>query len=356
MPFRYRLAGGAVLDLRSSIVSDGSEQGLLGLTFSSDGQRLYVAYTGTDSQQHLDEYGMNGAAVDTRSRREILVAPDFAANHNGGQLAFGPDGSSTGAWATAAAAATRRAPARTLAICSGRSCASIPTVATPTRSRPTIPSTRRAAGGVGVRAAQPLALLVRPRRATCGSATSANPREEVTLLPRAAGGGRGANLGWSNREGDQPYNGGGEPDDHVAPLLTYAHNQGGCSVTGGFVYRGSAIPALTGAYLYADYCIGEIRAAVQSGGRVVKRGLGTGVPSLSSFGQDSQGELFASRSPVLSCGSTPGPDLSWAPSGSGASLPSCSRWFCLQPAAAAARKTPTPPSRSTTRRRRRSRG
>ena len=76
--------------------------------------------------------------------------------------------------------------------------------------------------------------------------------------------------------------------------MAYGHDEGGCSVTGGFVYRGTAIPALVGAYLYGDYCIGDVRAAVQSEGRVVEeQSLGVTVPSLSSFGEDGRGELFA---------------------------------------------------------------
>ena len=79
------------LDISDDVINDG-ERGLLGLTFSTDGNRLYVAYTGSDDRQHLDEYEMGTDRVSGGSRRELLVIDDFAPNHNGGQIVFGPDG------------------------------------------------------------------------------------------------------------------------------------------------------------------------------------------------------------------------------------------------------------------------
>ena len=79
----------AVLDISDDVINDG-ERGLLGLTFSTDGNRLYVAYTGTDDRQHLDEYEMGADRVSGGSRRELLVIDDFAPNHNGGQHRLRP--------------------------------------------------------------------------------------------------------------------------------------------------------------------------------------------------------------------------------------------------------------------------
>src|SRR5262249_29081831 len=88
----YALDPTPVLDITDSVTSDGQEQGLLGVTFSSDGRHMYIAYTGKDSNQHLDEYTMSGDQVDTGSRRPLLTVDDFAPNHNGGNVVFGPDG------------------------------------------------------------------------------------------------------------------------------------------------------------------------------------------------------------------------------------------------------------------------
>jgi hypothetical protein len=76
-------------------------------------------------------------------------------------------------------------------------------------------------------------------------------------------------------------------------VLEYNHGDGACTVIGGSVYRGGAIPDLRGAYLYGDYCAGWVKA-VSAGGRVGEpRDLGINVPSLTSFGTDQRGELFA---------------------------------------------------------------
>jgi hypothetical protein len=117
--------------------------------------------------------------------------------------------------------------------------------------------------------------------------------EEVDVLPKGTG---VANLGWSVYEGrakfkNAPLRGGGKL---VFPAYVYSHSSGGCSITGGYVYRGSAVPSARGRYFFGDYCSGKIWA-----GRLSGRSL-TGVAQvgqlgggLSSFGQDAAGELYA---------------------------------------------------------------
>jgi predicted chitinase len=76
-------------------------------------------------------------------------------------------------------------------------------------------------------------------------------------------------------------------------VFEYSHDDGNCAVTGGYVYRGSAIPAMQGVYLFADYCAGLLRALVASDGRVVQdRILTVRSPAITSFGQDAAGELY----------------------------------------------------------------
>ena len=89
-------------------------------------------------------------------------------------------------------------------------------------------------------------------------------------------------------------NKGGRPEGAIDPILDYAQADGGCSVVGGYVYRGTTIPGLTGAFLYGDYCVGDVLALRQSGGQLTEQAdLGLDVDSLSTFGQDNAGELYA---------------------------------------------------------------
>ncbi|HYU58898.1 MAG TPA: PQQ-dependent sugar dehydrogenase, partial [Actinomycetota bacterium] len=118
---------------------------------------------------------------------------------------------------------------------------------------------------------------------------------EVDYMP--AGEGAGANYGWARYEGTHPFSGDQIPDT-VAPIFEYPNPDEGCSVTGGFVYRGTRIPNLKGAYVFADYCTAELRALVQADGAVVaQRSLGLSSENIQSFGQDGDGELY-----VLSAG------------------------------------------------------
>ena len=80
----------------------------------------------------------------------------------------------------------------------------------------------------------------------------------------------------------------------VFPILTYSHDEGGCSVTGGYVVRDRSLPALFGRYVYGDFCVGELRSFKPATPQAQDdRSLGLKVPSLSSFGQDNQGHIYA---------------------------------------------------------------
>jgi glucose/arabinose dehydrogenase len=114
--------------------------------------------------------------------------------------------------------------------------------------------------------------------------------EEVTYLPPGAQQGR--NLGWRCFEGTHRYSSCNPIGGHTGPIYEYSHGPG-CSITGGYVYRGSKIPKLVGAYLFADYCDGQIRGLTISGGRVrTVRGLGHDPGGVVSFGQAANGDLY----------------------------------------------------------------
>ena len=121
-----------------------------------------------------------------------------------------------------------------------------------------------------------------------------NRIEEIHVLPAADGWTPGANLGWPLFEGNERFSGSETPGDLVFPVYTYSHDEG-CSVTGGYVYRGSAIAALAGTYVFGDYCTGEIWGLVRGpDGKAQRIDLGVSVPSntLVSFGEDANGELY----------------------------------------------------------------
>jgi len=116
--------------------------------------------------------------------------------------------------------------------------------------------------------------------------------EEIDLVPRGAG--RGANFGWSAYEGFVRFNDDQTAPDAIPPVLVYSHDVG-CSVTGGYVVRDHSLPSLYGRYLYGDYCAGELRSFPAVPGRRATddRSLGLEVPSLSSFGEDDAGHIYA---------------------------------------------------------------
>ncbi len=122
-----------------------------------------------------------------------------------------------------------------------------------------------------------------------------NRREEVDISTSADGAGKGANYGWSIMEGSECFHGAGcDQTGLTLPVFEYSHQEG-CSITGGYVYRGSAIPSLQGHYFYADFCQGWVRSFRYAGGTATDE---TSWPTLTpggailSFGEDSAGELY----------------------------------------------------------------
>jgi glucose/arabinose dehydrogenase len=295
-----KLAPEAVIDL-TAVVGAGGERGLLGLTFSKDGTKLYVHYTNQDGDTRLDEYTMRGTAADPGSRRQLLAAPGLQPNHNGGQLTFGPDGKlylALGDGGGAGDSGNGHAPggnAQSLDTLLGKILRIDPT---PSGGKEyTIPPDNPFAGGGG----QPEIWaygLRNPWRFTWDRETKdvwiadvgQNAWEEIDFVP--GGKAAGANFGWNRLEGTHEF-AGAAPANAVPPIFEYPLSGGNCAAIGGYVYRGSKIPALTGAYVYSDYCASTIRALVQQGGKVTEqRELGVAGNRVTAFGEDQNGELY----------------------------------------------------------------
>jgi glucose/arabinose dehydrogenase len=291
-----------VLDLTRQ-VRTGAEQGLLGIVFSPDGTKLYAHYSGAAAGETvLDEYTVVNGRPDPSTRRLVLTLPQPQVNHNGGQLAFGPDGYlylGLGDGGGAGDRGTGHAQGG-----NGQSLGTLLGKILRIDPRPSAGSAYTVPAGnpfVGTANARPEIFvygLRNPWRFSFDRQTGdlwiadvgQNDFEEVTRLPEGTI--AGANLGWNLFEGSHTYREG--PDtDVVMPLLELDHADGNCSVTGGYVYRGKKVPKLTGWYLYTDYCNGTLHAAkVDSRGNVQQRDLDVVTANVSSFGQDNAGELY----------------------------------------------------------------
>ena len=225
------------------------------------------------------------------SRRQVLAVAQPYANHNGGNLVFGPDGylyvglrrrrergRSARQRPVARHPARQDAPHRSATGGQRALRAYRPT----TRSS-TVPDARPRSG--------PTAFAIRgatrstARPATCGSATSASPTgRRSTYSPRRRRAAR-TTAGTSSRGRSRSR--GAQVDGLHPPVYDYDHDGGGCAVTGGYVYRGTAIPSLVGTYLFADVCVGDARVAARSTDGAVDHGdLGLHVDAPASFGQD----------------------------------------------------------------------
>ncbi len=292
--------GDPILDISSEVVT-GGEQGLLDIEFSDDGGTLYVSYSiAPKGDSRVIAYTTDGDAVDTDSRRELLGVEQPFANHNGGDIEIGPDGYLYFGLGDGGAAGDPFANGQNTSVLLGKILRIDPT--TPSGGKNySIPPDNPFADGQGG-APEVWAYGVRnPWRYTFDPETDdlwiadvgQNQWEEIDLLPAAEGGGRGANLGWDQMEATHPFEGGANPAGAVLPVYEYSHADG-CSVTGGVVYRGTAIPGLGGAFLFTDYCHGTIRALRASGGQTTEEHTYAEATAANavSFAADNDGEVY----------------------------------------------------------------
>lgn len=296
----YELEDTPLLDIADEVASEG-EQGLLGLAFSSDGRQLYVHYTDVDGNTNLDEYDMTEDGVDEGSRHRVFFTEQPAGNHNGGQLTFGPDGYLYLALGDGGGAGDPEGNGQDPTTVLGSILRIDPDGRTGDQPYAVPDDNPFADSDDG--AAEVWAYGLRnPWRFSFDAATDdlwiadvgQNEVEEINWLPAETNGGRGANLGWPILEGTEPYSGDEPPGDLVDPIYEYSRDDGACSITGGYVYRGTAIEGLHGAYVFADLCLPEIRALLTDGGDVQdEREVGTGLPRATAFGQDNHNELWA---------------------------------------------------------------
>ena len=289
----------------SGLTASGGERGLLGLAFHPDyasNGRLYVDYTNTAGDTRVVEYTRaTRDRVDPGSARTLLGIAQPFSNHNGGDVAFGPDSMLYIATGDGGSGGDPQGNGQNTGSLLGK----LLRIDVDGRSRGLeygIPSDNPFASGGGRPEVYSYGLR-NPWRFSfdrtrgdlwIGDVGQGNV-EEVDY--RAKGRGRGANFGWNAFEGRSSFKGAGavRGAKPVPPVAQYTHASG-CSITGGYVYRGGQVPGLKGRYVYADFCSGRVwslRAGPKPGGLREETGrLGQKLSNVTSFGEGLGGELY----------------------------------------------------------------
>jgi len=304
-----RILPQAFLDL-TALVSCCGERGLLSVVFHpryAENGFFFVDYTNGGGDTVIARYRVSATdpnRADPASGVVLLTIDQPFANHNGGELQFGPDGYLYVGMGDGGSANDPMCNAQNDASLLGKllridvdSSASAPPFYAIPPDNPFHPS--------GGPPSEVWAKGLRnPWRFSFDRATGdlwigdvgQDTREEIDFEPRASGGGR--NYGWKVMEGTICGAGGTSgcatapppcgSSAYTAPVFEYTHAGGNCSVTGGYVYRGAGMPGFTGAYLYGDFCSGRMWAS--------GRELALRVPNLTTFGEDETGELYVGTS------------------------------------------------------------
>lgn len=280
---RGKLRPGAFLDVRSQIVS-GGEQGLLGLAFDpkyGTNRFVYVNYTDKSGDTRVVRYRTAGRRALPGTARELLKVGQPYGNHNGGGLAFGPDGYlyvGTGDGGSGGDPEDRAQDMRSL-------------LGKMLRLDVRRPGSAPEIVGLGLRNPWRYSFDRKTGDLYIGD-VGQGEIEEIDFTPR---GSRGLeNYGWDVYEGTRQYESKPlGPGNLVRPVYEYTHGSG-CSVTGGHVYRGKARPGLRGLYVFGDYCSGTVWSLRVVKGRAagVRREAFT-IANVTSFGEDAAGELYA---------------------------------------------------------------
>jgi len=281
---RGKLRKGFFLDVRKLVVS-GGEQGLLGLAFDpkyASNRFVYVDYTDTNGDTRVVRYKTNGTRAIPSTARILLRIDQPYANHNGGDLVFGPDGGlyvGTGDGGSGGDPENRAQNMQTLLgkmlRLDVRKPGSAPTIVALGLRNPWRYSFDRATGDLYI------------------GDVGQGDVEEIDVTPKSQKG--LLNYGWDVYEGSRQFEDKAPgPGTLVFPVYQYTHDNGGCSVVGGYVYRGKAAASERGRYILGDYCSGVITTLRMAGGKATAVRLEPfTIANLSSFGEDAAGELYA---------------------------------------------------------------
>ena len=271
----------------SDLVSCGGEQGLLSVAFAPDYAKsglLYVYFTDVNGDERIVEYRRDDAdppMADPASSRELLAIDDFAENHNGGLLLFGPDGDLYAGTGDGGGAGDPERTAQDPASPLGKLLRIDPEkgyeVAALGLRNPWRFSFDRANGDLWI------------------GDVGQDVVEEIDAVSakQLRGPAEDLNFGWSAFEGTKLFNEDQDAPGAIPPVYEYGRDRG-CSVTGGYVVRDPKLDSLYGRYLYGDFCEGELHSFVGKPGEQARddRALGLRVEQLSSFGEDLDGQIY----------------------------------------------------------------
>lgn len=276
------------LNITDRVNNSGFETGLLGLAFHPDHEQngyFYVNYIGADGNTRVSRFSASGNSADPNSEKFLLGIEQPYQNHNGGGMSFGPDGYlyiGVGDGGSAGDPGKHGQDPKTLL-------ATLVRIDVDNGDPYAIPADNPFGNEVWAFG------LRNPWRFSFDRATGdlwiadvgQNRWEEINYLPAGSPG--GANFGWSVMEGSQRFGGAQQPT-MILPVAEYGR-EFGCSVTGGYVYRG-ALPEWNGVYFYGDYCSGNVWGLTLSNGQWQSQVLFEADVRITSFGQDESGEIY----------------------------------------------------------------
>lgn len=287
------------LDIGASI-SSGGERGLLGLAFAPDyvtSGRFYVYYTAPNGDVTIARMHVSSSPdrADSASREVLLTIPHSTyANHNGGRLTFGPDGYLYAGVGDGGGGGDPLHSGQSTSTLLGK----LLRVDVSPATGYAIPASNPMRGTLGASQEIWAIGLRNPWRFSFDRKTGdlyiadvgQSKVEEIDFQPAGATGGQ--NYGWNLCEGNLGYSGSCAMAGLSAPVWTYTHDLG-CSITGGYLYRGTSYPRLAGMYLYGDYCSGTIWGLTRNAsGQFQNTSLKSSGLSITTFGEDESGNVY----------------------------------------------------------------
>lgn len=278
------------LDITDRVNDDSNEMGLLGFAFHpnfSQNGYFFVNYTGKGGDTFISRFQADGDRAASNTELNLLKIKQPFPNHNGGSLAFGPDGYLYAGLGDGGAAGDPFGNGQSLDTLLGK----ILRLDVDSAEPYAIPSDNPFGNEIWAYG------LRNPWRISFDKQTGdlyiadvgQGDWEEIDHIPAGSQG--GLNFGWDYYEGNHDYDSNGATGDFVAPVAEYSHAEGGCAVTGGYVYRGS-MPEWNGIYLYGDYCTGHVWGLIKSGEQWQVQLLFEAPILITSFGQDHNGEIY----------------------------------------------------------------